>query len=81
MPEPPSSYWYRQGSVCLRRDRRGIDRINRIGTDNVVVSTDYPRAHTTWPDTVGVIDEMVAALDDVSMRKICRRNALKLLAP
>jgi len=37
VPEPPSTYYYRQVYGCFFRDRHGIDSLDKVGVDRVVV--------------------------------------------
>jgi predicted TIM-barrel fold metal-dependent hydrolase len=80
VPEPPSTYYYRQVFGCFFRDRHGIEAIDRVGVDNITFETDYPHTDSTWPDTKQVAKELVAGLDDESVHKIMRGNAIRMLS-
>ena len=60
------------------RDRTGLENLHRVGVDNVTFETDYPHTDSTWPHTKKIATDMLAALDDESVRKIVRGNAIKL---
>ncbi len=47
--------------------------------DNVTFETDYPHTDSTWPNTLQVAEEMFAGLDDETVYKIVRGNALRML--
>ena len=79
VPEPPSTYWYRHGFGCFFQDRHGLASLDEVGVDNVTFETDYPHTDSTWPDTLEVATEMFADLDDVTIYKIVRGNALRML--
>ena len=64
MPEPPSSYYYRQVYGCFFRDLHGLESLDRVGVDNITFETDYPHTDSTWPDTKEVAEEMMAGLTD-----------------
>ena len=79
VPEPPSTYYYRQVYGCFFRDRHGLDALDKVGVDNITFETDYPHTDSTWPDTLEVATEMFAGLDDDAVRKIVRGNAIRML--
>ena len=79
VPEPPSTYWYRQIYGCFFHDQHGIDSLDKVGVDNVTFETDYPHTDSTWPDTKQVAEKLFANLDDATVRKIVRSNAIRML--
>ncbi len=79
VPEPPSTYWYRHGYGCFFRDHHGLASLDEVGVDNVTFETDYPHTDSTWPNTLEVATEMFAGLDDETIYKIVRGNALRML--
>jgi predicted TIM-barrel fold metal-dependent hydrolase len=79
VPEPPSTYYYRQVFGCFFRDRHGIESLARVGVDNVTFETDYPHTDSTWPHTKEVARELTAGLDAETIRKILRGNAIRML--
>ena len=79
IPQPPSSYYYRQIYGCFFKDFHGVESIDRIGVDNITFESDYPHADSTWPNTPALAKEMFAKLDDTTIQKIVRGNAMDLL--
>ncbi|HZP29149.1 MAG TPA: amidohydrolase family protein [Acidimicrobiia bacterium] len=79
VPERPSTYYYRQVSGCFFKDFHGVESLARVGVDNVTFETDYPHADSTWPHTKKLAGEMFAGLDDETVHKIVRGNAIRLL--
>jgi predicted TIM-barrel fold metal-dependent hydrolase len=79
-PEPPSTY-YERGQVysCFFKDAVGVAMIDRIGVDSVVFETDYPHSDSTWPHSRRAAAEQFGHLDDSSVHKIARGNAIRLL--
>ncbi len=77
--EPPEFYFRRQVYACFFRDNFGLKNLEDIGIDNVTFETDYPHSDSTWPDTEQFIREMAVNLDDESLYKIIRGNAIKML--
>jgi predicted TIM-barrel fold metal-dependent hydrolase len=80
VPEPPSTYYYRQVYGCFFRDRHGLEALERVGVDNVTFETDYPHTDSTWPHTKDVAQEMMGHLPDDVVRKIVRANAIRMLS-
>ncbi len=79
VPEPPSTYWFRQIFGCFYRDRHGLESLHRIGVDNVTFETDYPHTDSTWPDTQKIFREQIVDLDDETVYKVARGNAIRML--
>ncbi|MEW2029683.1 amidohydrolase family protein [Streptomyces roseifaciens] len=79
IPEPPSTYYYRQVFCCFFRDKHGIDAIEAVGVDNATFETDYPHVDSTWPHTKQVAAEHVASLSEDVAYKILRGNAIRML--
>ena len=81
VPEPPSTYYYRQVYGCFFRDQHGLDSLDVIGEDNVTFETDYPHTDSTWPDTRAVAEELVRDLSDPDVYTIMRGNAMPDAGP
>ena len=81
VPEPPSTYYYRQVFGCFFRDRHGIESLDRVGVDNTTFETDYPHTDSTWPDTKKLAEEYMQGLPDDVVYKIMRGNAIRMLEP
>ena len=79
IPEPPSTYYYRQVYGCFFRDQHGLESLERLGVDNVTFETDYPHTDSTWPDTQAVAEELMKGLSDEDVYKIMRGNAIAML--
>ena len=77
--DKPSQYYYRQVVGCFFKDSVGIDNLDRVGRDNIVFETDYPHQDGTWPNTHQVAKELFGELDDETVFKIVRGNAIELL--
>ncbi|HWE55742.1 MAG TPA: amidohydrolase family protein [Acidimicrobiales bacterium] len=80
LDQPPSEYFRRQVYGCFFKDQHGLDSLDRIGADNITFETDYPHGDSTWPDTKAVAEEMFASLDDETVYKIVRGNAIRMLS-
>jgi predicted TIM-barrel fold metal-dependent hydrolase len=79
VPEPPSTYYYRQVFGCFFRDRHGIESLKTVGVDNTTFETDYPHTDSTWPHTKKVAQELMAGLTDDVVYKLVRGNAIRML--
>lgn len=80
VPEPPSTYYYRQVFGCFFSDFFGLKSLEEVGVDNITFETDYPHTDSTWPDTKQVAEEMMAGLSDDVVYKIVRGNAIRMLS-
>ena len=80
VPEPPSTYYYRNMYGCFFRDQHGIDSLDKVGVDNVTFETDYPHTDSTWPDTKQVATELMAGVPGDAVEKIMRGNAIRMLS-
>ncbi|MEZ5322641.1 MAG: amidohydrolase family protein [Microthrixaceae bacterium] len=79
VPEPPSTYYFRQVYGCFFRDRHGLDSLDAVGVDNITFETDYPHTDTTWPNTLQIATDMMGHLPADVQYKILRGNAIRML--
>jgi predicted TIM-barrel fold metal-dependent hydrolase len=63
---------------CFIDDISGIQNLDFIGRDNVMIETDYPHSDSTWPTSMDHADKQLAGLDDDTKYKILRGNAEQL---
>jgi predicted TIM-barrel fold metal-dependent hydrolase len=80
LPEPPSTYFHRSVYGCFVDDEHGLQSLDEVGVDNVTFEVDYPHGDSTWPNTKKVAEHMFAGLDDETIYKIIRGNAIKMLS-
>jgi predicted TIM-barrel fold metal-dependent hydrolase len=80
IPEPPSTYYFRQIYGCFFRDQHGVDSIEKVGVDNTTFETDYPHTDSTWPHTKKVAEDLMKGIDDDVVYKLMRGNAIKMLS-
>jgi predicted TIM-barrel fold metal-dependent hydrolase len=78
IPEPPSTYFHRNIYGCFFKDQTGIDLRDRIGIDRITFETDYPHSDSTWPDSRDVAARLLSGLDQASIDRILRTNAIDL---
>jgi predicted TIM-barrel fold metal-dependent hydrolase len=79
IPEPPSTYYYRNMFGCFFKDHHGLESLDRVGVDNITFETDYPHTDSTWPHSKEVAEELTAGLPDDAVYKIMRGNAIRML--
>ena len=76
---PPSEYYYEHVYGCFFDDPHGVKNIEAIGIDNVTFETDYPHSDSTWPHSLKIAMDIMKDLDDETVYKIVRGNAIKML--
>ena len=70
----------RQVYGCFFDDEHGLESLERVGVDNVTFETDYPHSDSTWPETKEVAERHIQGLDDETIYKIIRGNAIRMLS-
>jgi predicted TIM-barrel fold metal-dependent hydrolase len=80
VPEPPSTYYYRNIFCCFFKDRHGLASLDIVGENNVTFETDYPHTDSTWPHTKKLAEEMFAGIAPDVVHKIVRGNAARMLS-
>ncbi|MCW2916818.1 MAG: amidohydrolase 2 [Actinomycetia bacterium] len=78
-PNLPSTYYFRQITSCFFKDAVGIELLDKVGLDNVTFETDYPHQDGTWPRSREEAALQFGHLDQPSIDKIARGNAIRLL--
>ena len=78
IPKPPSHYYKKHVYSCFFKDTVGIDLLERIGEDNVLFETDYPHQDGTFPNTLAIAEDLFGHLEQETIDKIARKNAIKL---
>ena len=79
VPEPPSTYYYRQIYGCFFDDVYGLENIEKCGVNNICFETDYPHSDSTWPKSREVGQKLMRNLPDDVIYKLVRGNAIELL--
>ncbi|HEX9682695.1 MAG TPA: amidohydrolase family protein [Acidimicrobiales bacterium] len=79
VPDPPSSYYYRHVYGCFFDDVHGLDSLEKVGVDNVTFETDYPHSDSTWPHSKDVANKLMGHLDQETVNKLVRGNAIRML--
>ena len=78
IPHPPSYYYRRHVYSCFFKDTVGIELLDRVGVDNVLFETDYPHQDGTFPNSLQVAEDLFGHLDQETINKITRGNAINL---
>ncbi len=79
VPEPPSTYYYRQIYGCFFDDVYGLENIEKCGIDNICFETDYPHSDSTWPHSKETGMKLMGNLPEDVVRKLVRGNAIEML--
>jgi predicted TIM-barrel fold metal-dependent hydrolase len=63
---------------CFIEDFHGVNSLDELGVDNVMIETDYPHSDSTWPDSIAVAKKQVGHLPPEVQYKVLRGNAERL---
>jgi predicted TIM-barrel fold metal-dependent hydrolase len=75
---PPSGLWQRQCFATFQVDRTGLALLDRVGPHTIMWGNDYPHGDGTWPDSVSIIDDQFAGVDEKDARLVLHDNAARL---
>lgn len=78
VPEPPSTYYYKQIYGCFFDDIYGLENIEKVGINNACFETDYPHSDSTWPASKEVAQKLMGDLPHDIQSKLVRGNAIDL---
>jgi predicted TIM-barrel fold metal-dependent hydrolase len=76
---PPSEYYKEHIYGCFFDDPHGLRSLESVGVDNITFETDYPHSDSTWPHSLKVAMDIMEGLDDETITKIVRGNAIRML--
>jgi predicted TIM-barrel fold metal-dependent hydrolase len=76
---PPSESYYEHVFGCFFDDEHGLESLDQVGVDNVAFETDYPHSDSTWPDSKSMAERHLKHLDDETVYKLIRGNAIRML--
>ena len=76
--ELPSTYYKGRIFSCFFRDAVGLENLHHIGEDQVLFESDYPHNDSTWPNTASIASELFEGLEQSTIQKLCRDNAIRL---
>jgi predicted TIM-barrel fold metal-dependent hydrolase len=71
----PSEVFKEHVYGCFIYDPLGLENIDRIGVDNVMIETDFPHFTSRWPHSMEAVGDALRALDDDVRQKVLRGNA------
>jgi predicted TIM-barrel fold metal-dependent hydrolase len=74
----PSEVFKEHMYGCFIYDPLGLENIDRIGVDNVMIETDFPHFTSRWPHSLEAAGEALLALDDGVRTKVLRGNAQRV---
>jgi uncharacterized protein len=76
--ERPHEVWNRQFYATIEDDRAAIATRELIGVNRLMWGSDYPHVDSTFPCSLGVIDELFEGVADADRAMITRNNVIDL---
>jgi predicted TIM-barrel fold metal-dependent hydrolase len=77
--ELPSTYYRRNMNLTFVNEPDAIDHLrHRLGTENLLWSTDYPHPVTSWPDSQKIITEQFRDVDPADRDLMLAGNAARV---
>ena len=73
----PSEMFHRQCYLTAWYDEVKINA-RHIGIGNILWSTNFPMANSTWPDTLQITEKCLAGMNEAEQRQILSANAAEL---
>lgn len=73
----PSEMFHRQCYLTAWYDEAKINA-RHIGVGNILWSTNFPMANSTWPDTRQITEKCLAGMNEAEQRQILSANAAEL---
>lgn len=77
LPHRLSDYLRRHSLWGFMNDRVGVQRRHEIGLDRIMWGSDFAHAQSDWPESLEVIDEMMAGVPDEERRQLLCGNAIR----
>jgi predicted TIM-barrel fold metal-dependent hydrolase len=71
----PSEVFREHMYGCFIYDPLGLELIDHIGVDNVMIETDFPHFTSRWPNSMEQVESSLLALDEDARQKVLRGNA------
>lgn len=71
----PSEVFREHMYGCFIYDPLGLELIDRLGIDNVMIETDFPHFTSRWPHSLDQVSEALMTLDDEGRWKVLQGNA------
>jgi predicted TIM-barrel fold metal-dependent hydrolase len=74
----PMEVYKNQVFGCMLADDWGWDLLDYLGTDNVMIETDYPHSDSSWPNSLETAKKFTGHLSEEEQFKIIRGNACRV---
>ena len=75
----PTQIFKDQVFACFFKDVAGVKSMKDLDAiDNILIEVDYPHTDSTWPDSIELAGEQVAALSEEEQWKVLAGNAIRL---
>jgi predicted TIM-barrel fold metal-dependent hydrolase len=74
----PSELFRERMFGCFIDDIHGIDCLDLIGIDNVMIETDYPHTDSSWPNSIETAHKRLDSRNDDEKYQILQGNAIRV---
>jgi predicted TIM-barrel fold metal-dependent hydrolase len=74
----PSDLFREHVYGCFIEDEAGVEQIELLGEDNVMIETDFPHNSTKWPKSMETARSVLGGLPERVRHKILRGNATRV---
>jgi predicted TIM-barrel fold metal-dependent hydrolase len=79
LTELPSAYFHRSVALTFIEELDAVQHLrHRLGTENIMWSTDYPHPVTSWPHSRAIVDEQLAGVPERERELIVAGNAARV---
>jgi len=75
---PPSEVLLNHFYFCMIDNPSNLNAVGMIGSDHIMVETDYPHSDSTWPDTQKLLHDRFQYMDKNDALNMAYRTAEKL---
>lgn len=75
---PPIEQFRNHVFGCFIDDIHGVECLDTIGVDNVMIETDYPHTDSSWPHSLEIAKKRLAHRSDEDVYKIFQGNARRV---
>jgi predicted TIM-barrel fold metal-dependent hydrolase len=74
----PSEYFHRNFRITFEDDEIGVRTRHEIGLKNLVWGNDYPHHDAIWPNSMPVLERVMAGVPQSEIEQICFKTATEL---
>lgn len=74
----PSEYFRRNFCVTFEDDAIGVRTRHEIGVENLVWGNDYPHHDAIWPNSMPILQQIMAGVPEDEVEQMCFRSAVEM---